>query len=289
MRIAVTGGRGRLGRYVVRELARHHTVRAIDRGPPDRDDDLAAVDVLDGDALAKALAGQEIVAHLAAIDRSVARSPEEVFETNVRGTWNVFHAAARAGVRRIILCSSSSALGLDDTNPEMPPLYLPIDESHPARPTATYGLSKVIGEQIAAAFARTGEIEVLVLRPVYVAFPEMIPFLLGKPGREPGREAEPRPYLRAYVGPEDAARAFLLAAERAYAGIETFHIAAADTFIDEPTLDHIRGLYGAVPPLHKPEIYGAQPRASAWDIEHARRALGWRPSTSWADLRRRIV
>ena len=285
MRIAVTGGRGRLGRYVVRELLSGHEARAIDRTPPRLGEEGVAVDVLDGEALASALASQEIVVHLAAIDRSVARSPEEVFETNVRGTWNVFHAAQRAGVRRVILCSSSSALGLDDTNPGMPPLYLPIDENHPPRPTATYGLSKLIGEQIAAAFARSGEIEVLMLRPVYVAFPEMLPFLLEKPGGDPGREAEPRPWLRAYVGPEDAARAFRLAAERAYAGIETFHIAAADTFIEEATLDYIRKLYGGLPPLHKPEVYGAEPRASAWDIEHARRALGWRPSTSWAELR----
>jgi len=186
----------------------------------------------------------------------------------------------------VILCSSSSALGLDDTNPEMPPLYLPVDEAHPARPSGTYGLSKLIGEQIAASFARTGEMEVLILRPVYVAFSEMIPFLSGVSGGRPDRETEPRPYLRAYVSPEDVARAFLLAAERAYAGIETFHVAAADTFIDEPTLDYVRALYGSLPPVRKPELYAAVPRTSAWDIEHARRALGWRPTTSWAELRK---
>lgn len=289
MRIAVTGGRGRLGRFVVAELARHHDVRVIDRSSPSESDGFAAVDVLDGDALAAAFNEQEIVVHLAAIDRSVASSPEEVFETNVRGTWNAFHAAAATGVRRVILCSSSSALGLDDTNPDMPPLYLPVDETHPARPTATYGLSKLIGEQIAASFARTGEMEVLILRPVYVAFSEMVPFLSGASGGQPDREAEPRPYLRAYVGPEDAARAFLLAAERAYAGIETFHIAAADSFIDQPTLDYVRTLYGGLPRVRKPELYAEMPRASAWDIEHARKGLGWRPTTSWAKLRKGTI
>ena len=289
MLIAVTGGRGRLGRYVVQELERHHWVRVIDRTPSRWEDDTVAIDVLDGTTLTAALSEQEVVIHLAAIDRSVASSPEEVFETNVRGTWNVFQAAASAGVRRVILCSSSSALGLDDTNPDMPPLYLPVDEAHPPRPTGTYGLSKLIGEQIAASFARTGEMEVLILRPDYVAFPEMLPILSGASGGQPDREAEPRPYLRAYVGPEDVARAFRLAAERAYAGIETFHIAAADTFIDEPTLDYLRGLYGGLPPLRKPELYAAVPRASAWDIEHARRALGWRPTTTWAELRKPTV
>lgn len=285
MRIAVTGGRGRLGRYVVAELARRHEVGVIDRAPPDGS--FAAVDVLDGAALADAVRDQEMVVHFAAIDRSVASAPEAIFETNVRGTWNVFHAAANAGVRRVILCSSVSALGLDHSNPGMAPLYLPVDEAHPARPSETYGLSKLIGEQIAAAFARRGEMEVLVLRPTYVAFPEMIPFLAGMAGRQPEREAEPQPYLRAYVGPEDVARAFALAAERAYAGIETFHIAAADTFIDEPTLDYLRRIYGGLPTVRKPEVYGEKPRAGVFDIEHARRALGWRPTTSWPELRAR--
>jgi nucleoside-diphosphate-sugar epimerase len=244
-----------------------------------------AVDVMDEAALAAALRNQEVVVHLAAIDRSMASAPAQLFETNVRGTWNVLEAAEKAGVRRFILCSSNSALGIDDTNPGMAPLYLPLDEAHPARATATYGMSKHIGEVMAAAAARRDAIEVIILRPTYVAFPEMIPFLEGTPGKQADREAEPPPYLRSYVSPADAADAFRLAVEHAYGGIEIFHISAADTFIAEPTLDHVRRTYGDLPPVRLPELYQANPRASVYDIRRARDGLGWHPATSWAELK----
>jgi len=245
--------------------------------------------VLDNEALAAAFRNYEVVVHLAGIDQSLASAPAAVFETNVRGTWNVFEAAERVGVRRVVLCSSTSALGLDHTNPHLPPLYLPVDEAHPTRPSSTYGMSKLLGEEIAAAFARRGGLEVLILRPSYVAFPEMLAFLAGVQGTQVEREAEPVPLLRSYVGPEDAARAFALAAEHDYAGIETFLIAAADTFSDEPTLDHLRRTYGTLPPIRRPELYERNPRASVLDNSHARQSLGWRPTTAWPELRRRAV
>jgi nucleoside-diphosphate-sugar epimerase len=263
VRIALTGGRGRLGRYVAIELRRRHEVRIVDRAVPEAAEPrpYPPADVLDHEALAAAFRDHEAVVHLAGIDQSLASAPEAVFETNVRGTWNAFEAAERAGVRRMVLCSSTSALGLDHTNPHLPPLYLPVDEAHPARPSSTYGMSKLLGEEIGAAFGRRGGLEVLILRPSYVAFPEMLAFLAGAKGTQAEREAEPVPLLRSYVAPEDAARAFALAAEHEYRGVETFLIAAADTFTDEPTLDHIRRTYGTLPPIRRPETYELNPRA----------------------------
>ncbi len=290
MRVALTGGRGRLGRYVAAELARRHEVRIVDRASPDAAEPAAypPVDVLDLDALAAAFQGHEVVVHLAGIDQSLASAPAAVFETNVRGTWNAFEAAEQAGVRRVVLCSSTSAVGLDHTNPHLPPVYLPVDETHPTRPSSTYGMSKRIGEEIAAAFARRrGGLEVLVLRPSYVAFPEMLAFMAGATGTQSEREAEPVPLLRSYVAPEDAARAFALAAECLYGGIETLFVTAADTFTDEPTLDHLRKTYGTLPPIRRPELYERNPRASVLDNTRARRVLGWEPSTSWQELRRK--
>ncbi len=285
MRVAVTGGRGRLGRYVVAALRGAHGVRVLDRTPPEAGpeagDAWPAVDMLDHDALLEALRGEEAVIHLAAIDRSVAAAPEQIFETNVGGTWNLFRAAEAAGLRRVVLCSSSAVTGIDADHP---PLYLPIDEDHPVAPRETYALSKVIGEQIAAAFARRGKLEVVVLRPPYIAFPETMTFLAGGAPEIAGRAVETRPHLGNYIGPEDAARAFALALTCACAAYELFWLSAADTFIAEPTLDYLRRAHGELPALRKPDLYRQNPRASALDIERAKRLLGWTPSTAWPDL-----
>lgn len=288
MRIALTGGRGRLGRYVAAELRQRHEVRTVDRAPSDAAESAPhpPIDVLDLAALRAAFQGHEVVVHLAGIDQSLASAEADVFETNVQGTWNAFEAAERAGVRRVVLCSSTSALGLDHTNLHLPPLYLPVDEAHPTRPSSTYGMSKLIGEEIAAAFSRRRKLEVLMLRPSYVAFPEMLDFMSGATGTQADREAEPVPLLRAYVDPEDAARAFARAAECDYPGTETFLIAAADTFADELTLDHLRRVYGALPAIRRPELYEKNPRASVLDTEKARRILGWQPTTTWPQLSR---
>ena len=287
MRIALTGGRGRLGRYVAAELRLRHEVRIVDRAgaQPTECAPYPPADVLDGPALAGAFRDQEVVVHLAGIDQSLASADAAVFETNVRGTWNVFEAAQQAGARRVVLCSSTSALGLDHTNLHLPPLYLPVDEAHPTRPSSTYGMSKLISEEIAAAFARRGTLEVLILRPGYVAFPEMLDFMSGATGTQADREAEPVPLLRSYVGPADAARAFAHAAECEYRCIETFLIAAADTFTDEPTLDHIRRIYGTLPQIRRPDVYEQNSRASVLDTEKARRVLGWHSTTTWPQLR----
>jgi UDP-glucose 4-epimerase len=283
MRVAVTGGRGRLGRYVVAALRRDHDVRVLDRTPPDHGEDWPAVEMLDRENLAEALRGQDAVIHLAAIDSSLGAPAETTFEVNVCGTWNLFHAADAVGLRRVVLCSSSVVTGVDSDHP---PLYLPIDEDYPVCPRGTYALTKVIGEEIAAAFARNGKLAVVVLRPPYVAFPETLRFLAGGAPEIAGRAIEKRPHLRSYIGPEDAARAFALALSCACSGYELFWLSAADTFTLEPTLDYLREVDGTLPALRKPDLYRQNPRACAFDIERTARLLGWTPTTNWPDLLR---
>lgn len=132
------------------------------------------VDVLELEALGRAMPGHDAVIHLAAIDSSVSAPLPVVFDANVRGTWNVLHAAEQAGVRRILVCSSVAATGIDYTNPQLPPLYLPIDADHPLRPTQAYGLSKHLDEVIAQSFGTRGRIEVICLRPSWIMFPEAV-------------------------------------------------------------------------------------------------------------------
>ena len=294
-RVLVTGGAGRLGRYVVAELAGHCRVTVLDRDGGSTVD--RPVDVLDLPALNGAMRGHDAVVHLAAVDSSVSAPPEAVFDTNVRGTWNVLQAAREAGIRRAVVCSSVAAAGLDYTNPGLSPLYLPVDEDHPLRPSQAYGLSKELGEAIARSFARRGEMEVLCLRPAWILFPEAARRVIaahrsadGSAASEPasappsGRHREPLPMLRSWVGPEDAARAFRLALERGRSPSSVFLITAAETFEPGPTLPYLEHLYGALPDVRKPEVYAGNPRASAFDISRAREILGWSPSTGLADL-----
>ncbi|HSZ93703.1 MAG TPA: NAD(P)-dependent oxidoreductase [Acetobacteraceae bacterium] len=275
MRIAVTGGLGRLGRYGVRELA-EHKVRVLDIGAPG---ECHQADLRDLDAMRAGLHDIEVVVHLGGIDRSVATDDAATMQVNAIGTLNLLEASLQTGVRRVIHCSSSSVLGLDHSNPHMAPCYLPIDEAHPLRPTDAYGLSKQCGERIAEAFSRRG-LEVIVIRPCFVAFPEMAEFMAGRPGPE-GR-AEPMPYLRTYVGPKDCARGFAAAAASVdYAGFETFFLAAADAFADEPTPARLEALYGEAIPLRDAALYRQIPNASPISHAAANKRLGWTPTTRW--------
>jgi UDP-glucose 4-epimerase len=279
MRIAVTGASGRLGSYVLRALA-DHELRVVDLAAPDGlQVDFRMADLRAFDALHAALQGIEVVVHLGGIDRSVATDDAATMQVNVIGTWNLFEASRRAGVRRVIHCSSNSVTGLDQTNPTMPPCYLPIDEDHPLRPTDAYALSKLGGEQIAASFARRG-LEVLVLRPCFIAFPEQVAFMAG--GANPSGRDEPMSYLCAYVGPEDCAQGFAAAVTLAdYAGCETFFLAAADAFSMQGTVARLKALYGAPIPLRDPALYAGSPRASPISSARAKARLGWAATTRW--------
>jgi UDP-glucose 4-epimerase len=281
MRIGVTGGLGRLGRYVVAELAAANEVVVLDRiAPPNgAPAGFRAADLLDPAGLRAGVAGCEVVVHLGGIDRSVATHDAATMQVNVIGTWNLFEACVAQGVRRVVHCSSSSVTGLDMTNPTMPPRYLPIDEAHPARPTDAYGLSKHAGEAVAESFVRRG-LEVLVIRPVFVAFPDMAGFMAGEAG--PDGRAEPMPYLRAYVGPQDCARGFAAAARLAdYAGYEVFFLAAEDCFSAEPTVARMEALYQQRIELRDAALYRERPRASPISSLRARRRLGWAATTQW--------
>ncbi|MDR3537468.1 MAG: NAD(P)-dependent oxidoreductase [Acetobacteraceae bacterium] len=278
MHIAITGGSGRLGHYVRLALA-DHELRVLDHTPPTSSvPDFRHVDIRDLDGLTAALQGIEAVVHLGAIDRSVATDDALTMQVNAMGTWAVFEASRRAGVRRVVHCSSSSVTGIDASNPTMPPHYLPIDEAHEARPTDAYGLSKLCSERIAEAYARRG-MEVLVLRPCFVAFPDLVDFMAGRPG--PAGREEPMPFLRAYVGPEDCAHGFALAIAVDYTGYGTFFLAADDAFSDQPTVTRLEDFYGAYIPVRDTTFYEAHPCASPVSNAQARVRLGWVPTTRW--------
>jgi nucleoside-diphosphate-sugar epimerase len=280
-RVLVTGGSGGIGTVVLHELATASTATVLDlrppRGPAAR---FVPGDVLDLDGLVEACRGMDALVHLAAIPNPFADPPERIFTVNVTGTFHACEAAARAGVRRVVLAGSDSATGLAIKAAPLAPAYLPVDEAHPRAPSEAYGLSKLCVEEIGRAYARGRGLEVIVLCPVFVVLP-------GKEGqlRERGAETVSR-NLWAYVEPADVAQAFRLALALPLApgAYETFLIGAADTLSPVPSLELVERAFGTLPEIRKPEWFAGRPHASLYDIGKAMRVLGYRPRSDWRRL-----
>ncbi len=290
-KVAVTGGSGHLGQFVVRELERHCAVTVIDRAPSPSSSPFVQIDILDLDALVKAVDGHDAVVHLAALDFAVDASPKAFFETNVQGTWNLFYAANLAGARKVAMASSSSVYDLNNADLRHSPVYLPIDEAHPLRASGAYGLSKVVGETIAEGFSRRGPMETVCLRPVLIMRPGLAAETveaLAMIERDEIDADDPGgvelPSLRSYVRPEDVARCFRLALEAEGVPFDVFNVAAADSFAPEPTLAWVERQFGALPEIRRPKLFAERPNAAAFDISHAHERLGWEPEGDWASL-----
>ena len=276
--IVCTGGSGRLGRTVVNVLNGRCNLTVLDLRPPEQDVAYIETDITDNAALRQAFAGQEAVVHLAAVPNPRTTTHEATFLTNVMGTWSVLDAAQEAGVRRVVIASSDSVTGLHYNPKGWRPQYLPIDEEHPLRPSETYSLSKHVTENIARSYSYRGKLEILVIRPTHIVFEQEWPEL-------EARGADVNNYhLWSYVEPIDVAEAISLCFGHPEGTYNTFFISAADTLCQRPTLEIVADRFGHLPKLRRPELYQTQPHAAVFDIQRARKVLGFEPQSDWRKL-----
>lgn len=276
-RVAITGGSGRLGRYVAREIAATRAVTVLDRAATPDGHSFAQVDVMDLAGLERALAGHDCVIHLAGIDMDFDVAESETMRVNTLGTWHVLQAAEKLGIRRVVLCSSSCASGVNETRADFPPEALPVDEAHPNRPNTGYGMSKLIVEQMGDAFVRRG-LEVLCLRPTLVMFQDIVAGVIARASD---------PDLRSmfyYVTPEDTARAFRLAVDATKPAPGAYFITADDSCHPGATLEWLRERYGWTPPAADEARYRVNPRASVFSNKRARDLLGFAPTSNWLEI-----
>ncbi len=281
MRVAVTGGLGRIGRAVGAELAAHgHETVPVDIAPMRaQEPGYRRADLRELWQAVDALDGVDAVVHLAATgvpDSHTLHSDlaeGATFTANTTSTYNVFQAAAVHGVKRVVWASSETVLG-----PPFRiggPTHLPLDEDHPVRPETSYALSKATGEGLAHHFAHCHAMTLVALRfsvvmdrTDYAALPEYW-----------ARPERGRWNLWSYVDLDDVAMSCRLALTADVEGATALMIAAPDTLSDRPTAELLDVLGEGAKLTTRPLGTFESLQCSA----KARELLGRRPARSWRD------
>ena len=296
MRVLVTGGAGFIGSHLVDAvLARGDEVVVLDDLSTGRVENLpAAAELIEGDvadeiAVVKAVRGCDVVYHQAALG-SVVRSldrPLTSDNANIHGTLSVLQAAHLAGVRRVVMASSSSVYGGAS--------QVPTPETAPLVPRSPYAVTKLAGEHYARVFHELHGLETVCLRYFNVFGPRQRPdsqyaaviprfidsLLRGVTPLVHGDGLQSRDFtfvadavqanLRAGAAPADrcAGRAFNIARGRPASLLDLLDILGAELGVSV-TPDH-----GAPRP--------GDVRHSHADISAARRDLGYEPTVTFED------
>ena len=273
MRIVVTGGTGKGGKWVVRDLreAGHDVLNVDARHDGSPHGQCLVADLTDLGQTLDALSGADAIVHFAAIPAPELRPAGETFRINTMSTYNVFAAAEMHGMRRVVWASSETVLGLPfDT----PPLFAPIDETIEPRPESSYSLSKLAGETMATQFARRTGTGFLGLRISNIMEPDdyrLFPSYWD--------DARLRKWnLWGYVDARDVASAVRLGLEADIHGSEICIVAAADTVMTRPSADLMAEVFPDVP-LRR----AIEGRETLLAIDRARQLLGYEPAHRWAD------
>lgn len=189
--VVVTGSGGRIGVILRRALRDRYDLRGIDRVPTPGMAGAVVASLTDLDAILPAFAGADAVVHLAADPR---HTPDVWWDTlipdNVVATANVYEAARRGGVKRVVFFSSMHVCGMYESDPPwsrvatgdyagLDPAAVPlVTAAMPARPDGPYAVSKIFGEALGRYYAEAHGMEVVVVRLGTVGRDD-------RPGRDP--------------------------------------------------------------------------------------------------------
>ncbi len=285
--VVVTGGSGKAGRAVIRDLLDHgYAVMNVDVAPPaeplchfmraDLNDMGQALDVLRQaagtiDRRRAPMGTPDAVVHMAGIPAPGLAPDAVVFRNNLMTTYNVFSAATLLGLGRVVWASSETTYGLPFTR--TPPAFAPVTEEHALAPETGYALAKSLCEDMARQMHRWNPATRFVGLRISNIFLEadyaQIPSFWDDPALR-------RWNLWSWVDSRDVAHACRLALEAVVPGAEAFTIAAADTLMTRPSRHLMAESFPGVPV--SPALGEFETLLS---IEKARRILGYSPQHSW--------
>lgn len=158
-RVLITGAAGNIGKTLRVGLRGHYALLRLSDVAPLGDaaagEEVCNVDIRDIGAVEESMRGIDCVVHLGGV--STEDTWDKILPMNIEGCYNVFEAARRQGVKRVIFASSNHAIGFHRRQRF-------IDDSVQPRPDSRYGVSKVFGEAVGRLYADKYGLSVACLR-----------------------------------------------------------------------------------------------------------------------------
>src|ERR1017187_2690457 len=288
-RIIFTGGSGKAGKHAVPHLkAKGYSILNGDLKPLDLPGvNTLVADMTDSGQVFNALTthfgfegfeggasprAPDAVVHCAAIPRVLVEADNKTFAVNALSTYNVIEAATKLGVKKIIIASSETTYGVCFAEGDKDFHAFPLEEDYDIDPMDSYGLSKVVNEKTARAFAMRYGADIYALRIGNVIEPHEY-------DRFPGFIADPLSRKRnawSYIDARDLGEIVHLAIVKDGLGFQVFNAVNDTITLNTPTQEFLTRYYPGVKITRKLDEFEA-PLSN----RKAREVLGFKEAHNW--------